>query len=383
MMNAATLSFDAMPATAPARRDPRASFDADVFWNAVLGRSRSLDGVFYYGVRSTGIYCRPSCPSRRPRREHVDFFLEPQEAESAGFRACLRCRPAQPVSQSPQAELTRRVCRYIEDNLEATLTLKTMAAEIGGSPFHLQRVFQQAIGVTPQQYAEARRIAVFKTALRFGENVAEAGYTAGFGSSRGLYERAGSHLGMTPATYRKGAAGQHITYTIVESPLGRMLVAATAKGICKISLGEEGSDAEMSAALFREYPKARIEKADTSAALRSAVEKIVEHLHDFGSALDLPLDLRATAFQVRVWRELKKIPLGQTRSYEEIARRIKQPSATRAVARACASNPVALAIPCHRVVRKDGAMGGYRWGVERKKALLASEFNARNARKAR
>jgi AraC family transcriptional regulator, regulatory protein of adaptative response / methylated-DNA-[protein]-cysteine methyltransferase len=347
----------------------KATIDADALWQAVVEHRNQLDGVFYYGVKTTGVFCRPSCPSRRPRRENVDFYFDPGAAERAGLRACRRCRPTEPRTVNPQAELVKDVCEYIEKNLESTLTLKTIAAEVGGSPFHIQRTFKNLLGITPQEFAEMRRVAVFRTALRFGHTVADATYEAGFNSSRGLYERAHAHLGMTPATYRKGAPSQEIAFTIADSPLGKLLVASTEKGVCKISLGDTA--ARLSEALFAEFPKALINQ--DSAPLRTAVRAILDYLTQKTTTIDLPLDLQATTFQMRVWRELQRIPYGHTLSYEEVATRLKQPSATRAVARACASNPVALVVPCHRVIRKDGGLGGYRWGIERKKRLLAAE----------
>jgi AraC family transcriptional regulator of adaptative response/methylated-DNA-[protein]-cysteine methyltransferase len=263
----------------------------------------------------------------------------------------------------------KRVCEHIEQNLEGTLTLKTIAAAIGGSPFHIQRTFKQLLGITPQEFAEMRRVAVFRTALRFGHSVADATYEAGFNSSRGLYERAHAHLGMTPATYRKGAPRQKIAYTMADSPLGKLLVASTERGVCKISLGDD--EQKLSESLYAEFPKAMI-AADRS-ALKDAVRAILDYLEQKKTKIDLPLDLQATTFQMRVWRELQRIPYGKTLSYEQVAARLNQPSATRAVARACATNPVALVVPCHRVVRKDGGLGGYRWGLDRKKRLLAAE----------
>jgi AraC family transcriptional regulator, regulatory protein of adaptative response / methylated-DNA-[protein]-cysteine methyltransferase len=343
--------------------------EVDTLWQAVMEHSSQLDGVFYYGVRTTGIYCRPSCPSRRPRRDHVDFYFDTGSAEQAGLRACRRCRPTQSSELNPQAELVHRACAYIENNLEATLTLKTITAAVGGSPFHLQKTFKHILGITPQEFAELRRVAMFRTALRFGRSVAEATYEAGFNSSRGLYERAHAHLGMTPATYRKGAPSQQIVYAVTDSPLGRLLVASTPKGICKISLGED--DQKLVEALYAEFPKALI-SAD-SKTLRMAVQAILDYLSQRSTRIKLPLDLQATAFQMRVWRELQRIPFGKTLTYEEVAQRLEQPTAVRAVARACATNPVALVVPCHRVVRKDGSLGGYRWGLDRKRKLLEAE----------
>jgi AraC family transcriptional regulator of adaptative response/methylated-DNA-[protein]-cysteine methyltransferase len=347
----------------------RSAAPPDVLWQAVLDRSRALDGVFFYGVRSTGIFCRPTCPSRRPRRDQVDFFFDPRAAERAGFRACRRCRPAEAAAPDPQVELARRVCRYIEQNLDATLTLRTLSHALECSPFHLQRTFKHVLGVSPQEYVELRRVAVFRTAVRHGLSIAEATYDAGFNSSRALYERAHAHLGMTPATFQKGAPGQTIAFHIAPSPLGRLLVARTDKGVCRIAMDDD--DGRLRRLLASEFPRAELR--EDRQGLQSAVKAVLEYLQEKRETLDLPLDLRATAFQMRVWRELQRIPYGQTMSYEQIARRIHRPRATRAVARACASNPVALAVPCHRVIRKDGGLGGYRWGLDRKRKLLGME----------
>lgn len=351
------------------RLNPQPAPERDILWTAVLERNAGFDGIVFYGVRTTGIYCRPTCPSRRPRREVVDFFSTPESAEDAGLRPCKRCRPRLAKNQSPQAELVRGVCDYIEQNLEGTLTLRTIAAEVGGSPFHIQRTFREALGITPFEYAEARRMAYFRQTLKVGQSVADATYDAGFSSSSRIYERAQAHLGMTPAVYKKGAPEQKIAYSITESPMGRLLVAKTDKGLCKVAMGSD--DRAMKEELVGEFPRAEV-RADNS-GLGRAVQQIVAFLKGKRRELDLPTDLRATAFQIRVWKELQKIPFGETRSYAEVARRIGRPRAVRAVARACATNPVALVVPCHRVVRKGGGLGGYRWGVERKRTILARE----------
>lgn len=357
-----------MPSAATQAATAKPEPQLDALWHAVETRDRRMDGIVYYGVRSTGVYCRPSCPSRRPRRANVDFYFDPESAERSGLRACRRCQPR--LKAAYAADVTvREVCAYIRQNIDGTITLKTISAAVGGSPFHLQRVFKQATGITPHEYAEAQRIATFKLALRAGNSIADATYEAGFGSSSRLYEQAHARLGMTPAAYRKGGEQQDIAYSVAESPIGLVLAAATAKGICRISLGDD--EEALIAALYGEFTKARISR-DTG-ALREAVKQVLEYLKGERKGFDLPADIRATAFQLRVWKELQKIPYGQTRSYEEIAMKVGRPRATRAVARACASNPVALMVPCHRVVRKDGGMGGYRWGVERKERLLAKE----------
>ena len=342
-------------------------------WNAVLSRDASRDGSFVFAVRSTGIYCRPSCPARRPRREQVRFFQLPEAAEQAGFRACRRCHPRRARTADPQIELVRHICHAIDEHDEEPLTLKTLSAETGVSANHLQRTFKDIMGITPRQYKENRRLTHFKANIKTGASVTDAMYAAGYGSSRGLYEKSSAQLGMTPATYGRGGRGMRIIYTIADCPLGRVLMAATARGVCSVALGD--SDAELTAALFAEYPNASIDSKDTviSPSLNLWLSKVLDQLNGHSVRVDLPLDIRATAFQWRVWEELRRIPLGQTRSYQEIAKAFGKPKAVRAVASACAANHIAVAIPCHRVVRNDGALSGYAWGVERKRALVARE----------
>jgi AraC family transcriptional regulator, regulatory protein of adaptative response / methylated-DNA-[protein]-cysteine methyltransferase len=342
-------------------------------WAAVLGRDGRFDGAFVYAVRSTGVYCRPSCPSRRPRREQVLFFNLPRAAEGAGFRSCRRCRPAQASARDPRAERVERVCRYIDRHLEGPLPLARLAGEAGLSPHHFQRTFKRLMGISPRQYAEARRLASFKAQVKKGETVTSAIYGAGYGSGSRLYERASRQLGMTPAAYRRGGRGMSLRYTVADSPLGRLLVAATDRGIAAVSVGD--SDAGLDAALHAEYPAAEIRRDD--AALRERLRDVLARLSG-DTARELPLDINATAFQWRVWQELLRIPSGATRSYGEVARAVGRPSAARAVAQACATNPVALVIPCHRVVAADGGLGGYRWGTERKERLLKAEAKRRS-----
>lgn len=337
-------------------------------WQAVLTRDKQSDGAFVYAVHSTGIYCRPSCPSRKPQREQVTFFAQPDEAQQAGYRACQRC---QPDTFSPESELAQQVCRYIETHLEEPLTLATLGAAVHVSPFHLQRTFKRIMGITPRQYAESRRMEQFKAQLKEGAPVTNALYEAGFSSSSRLYERTPVQLGMTPTTYRKGGAGMNIAYTIVDSLLGRLLVAATEKGVCAVSLGDD--DTILEAALLREYPAATIQR--DGADIREWVNAILRYLNGQQPGLDLPIDVQTTAFRWRVWKNLQTIPRGSTRSYSEIARELGQPQAARAVANACATNPVALIVPCHRVVQANGDTGGYRWGKERKQKLLEQEAN--------
>ena len=339
------------------------------YWQAVLARDNRSDGTFVYGVRSTGIYCNPSCSARRPRREQVVFFPQPEAAEQAGYRACRRCRPQEATVYELQAEMVQRACRYIETHLEGPLTLDALGKEVSVSPYHLQRVFKRIMGITPRQYAQAYRLGQLKQQLKEGETVTTALYNTGYGSSSRLYEQAPAQLGMTPAAYRRGGKSTHIGYTIVDCPLGRLLIAATKKGICSICLGN--SDADLETALFSEYPAAEIQRDGVE--LSQWVNTLLKHLIGQQPQLELPIDVQATAFQWRVWEKLQAIPYGSTRSYGEIAQELGDPKAARAVARACATNPVAIVVPCHRVVREDGSLGGYRWGLERKRQLLAQE----------
>jgi AraC family transcriptional regulator of adaptative response/methylated-DNA-[protein]-cysteine methyltransferase len=349
-------------------------------WNAVLARDASRDGSFVFAVRSTGIYCRPSCPARRPRRAQVRFFQVPEAAEQAGFRACRCCHPRRVQADNPQVELVRRICHAIDEHDEEPVTLNALSTETGVSPHHLQRTFKSVMGITPRQYAESRRLNQFKSKVKEGSSVTEAMYDAGYGSSRGLYEKSSARLGMTPATYGRGGQGMRIIYTIAACPLGRVLVAATERGVCSVALGD--SDSELTTSIFAEYPRASIDSRDTviSPSLNVWLSKVLEHLSGKSPRVDLPLDIQATAFQWQVWEELQRIPLGATRSYQEIAKAIGKPKAVRAVASACASNHVALVIPCHRVIREDKSMGGYRWGLKRKEALLQNEKDLKSTK---
>jgi len=338
------------------------------WWQAVLTRDASQDGMFLFAVSSTGVYCRPSCPAKHPRRENVTFFRKPDEAEKAGYRACLRCRP-RAIGGNAQMETVKAVCRYIEQHLDEPVTLARLGSVFHQSPFHLQRTFKAVLGITPRAYADSCRMNQLKRNLRAGHSVTRAMYDAGYSSSSRLYERTASQLGMTPDKYRRGAIAAPIRYTCADSPLGRMLIAATDKGICAIQFAD--SDDELEHGLKHEFPFAIRRRDD--AAMQTWKQTLLRHLHGQKLNSSLPLDIRATAFQRQVWSYLQSIPFGATRSYGEVANAIGQPTATRAVARACATNPVAVAIPCHRVVRQGGDMGGYRWGVERKKALLELE----------
>ena len=337
-------------------------------WNAVASHNRDADGLFVYAVHSTGVYCRPSCPSRRPRRDRVSFYETTADARQAGFRACRRCHPDATDTADPWVDKIRRACVYLA-NVDGHPSLATLAARLGGSPYHLQRNFKRIVGVTPREYADAIRLRKVKRRLREGEDVTGAMFDAGYGSSSRFYERAAPKLGMSPSTYRRGGAGMNIQYAIVDSPLGRLLVASTSRGVCAVAMGS--SDAELERALAREYPAATI--AIDNGALSAWTTAVLAHISGRQPRLDLPLDVQATAFQWQVWQTLAAIPYGETRTYGEVAAAIGRPRAVRAVARACATNPVALAIPCHRVVSADGSTGGYRWGAGRKKTLLQRE----------
>ncbi|HTP31929.1 MAG TPA: bifunctional DNA-binding transcriptional regulator/O6-methylguanine-DNA methyltransferase Ada [Candidatus Acidoferrales bacterium] len=342
-------------------------------WQAIVERDRALDGAFVFGVSSTGVFCRPSCPARRPRRENVRFFEHATAAERAGYRACLRCRP-KAVDGNPQSAMVRAICRYIEQNIEDRITLGSLAAKFRRSAFHLQRMFKSVLGVSPKAYIDACRLRQVKQNLQAGHDVTTSLYAAGYGSSSRLYERTASQLGMTPEKYRRGALAAVVRFTIASSPLGRMLIAATGKGICAIQFAD--SDEELQQGLMREFPFAARKRDDAALAeWRVSLARLMTG-QDAHPASSLPLDIRATAFQRRVWEHLQRIPRGETQSYSAVAKKIGMPKATRAVARACATNPVAIAIPCHRVVREDGELGGYRWGMERKQQLLAMEKDA-------
>lgn len=348
------------------RRDNSPS---DLQWQAVLARDHAHDGAFVFAVTSTGVYCRPSCPSRRPRRENVLFFTRPDDAERAGFRACLRCRPLDRPAKERRAALIADICAHIDAHLDEPVRLSDLARKFGLSSFYLQRVFREALGVSPREYQHAQRAESLKSELQAGRSVTDATYAAGYGSSSRLYEKSAAQLGMTPSTYRKGGEGLMVGFITLDSPVGRMLVAATDKGICSIQFG--GNDSELIEKLRAEFPKAEIQRK--TVVLQRWVDALLKVMYGEQSKQDLPLDIRATAFQMRVWKHLQSIPYGVTQSYSEVAHSLGMSTATRAVARACATNPVAIAVPCHRVVRSNGSLGGYRWGLKRKKQLLSME----------
>ncbi len=340
-------------------------------WSSVLARDIQANGTFVYAVRSTGIYCRPSCPARRPHRENVTFFRLPEIAEATGFRACLRCHPRHTIITDPQGDLIEQVCRYIETHLDTPLPLTLLGEQVHLSPYHLQRTFKRIKGVTPRQYAESCRLVSFKARLHDGAAVTSALYDAGYQSSSSVYERASTQLGMMPTVYRQGGKGMRIGYTITKTDLGYVLIAATERGVAAVRFGD--SETTLYADLLREYPEATYEHDEEG--LQPWITLLINFLHGQQTTFDMPLDVQATAFQWKVWNVLRAIPRGQTRSYRDIAQAIGQPTAARAVARACVANSVAVFIPCHRVVRENGQLGGYRWGLERKRRLLALEHH--------
>jgi AraC family transcriptional regulator, regulatory protein of adaptative response / methylated-DNA-[protein]-cysteine methyltransferase len=335
-------------------------------WAAVLTRNSASDGAFVYGVASTGVYCRPSCPSRRPGRSQVSFFDSPAEAEAAGFRACRRCDPQHPETASVrQVQFARE---YIDQHPDETVTLERLSRVASMSPYHLQRTFKRLIGVSPKAYASARRMELMKSRLKQGDTVSRATYEAGYGSGSRVYEHARNGLGMTPGKYRKGGRGLEIQYSVVASEMGQLLIAATERGLCSVMLGED--PAKLEGTLRGEFPEAALVRDDQ--AMSEYTTRVLNLLAGTASAA-LPLDVPGTVFQWQVWDALRRIPPGETRSYQEIARELGRPAAARAVAGACARNRLALVIPCHRAVRETGDMGGYRWGIERKQRILDQE----------
>ncbi len=354
-------------------RDEMTIADQELCWQVALSKDTSMDGVFFVAVRTTGVYCRPSCRSRQPKRENVTFFATADECEAAGYRACKRCRPRELTSDA-RPDHVQQACEYLEGD-DADVSLAPVAERLGLRAEYLRRLFKRTLGLPPREYAASLRATRLKHGLRDGATVTQAMYDAGYPSSNRLYESADSQLGMTPATYRRGGRGMAIGYQIVECSLGKLLVASTERGICAVRLGE--SDEQLEASLRHEFPLALMARRYGDAGVW--VQEIVRYLDGRQVRLDLPMDIQATAFQIRVWRALQAIAYGRTKSYSQVARDIGMPKAVRAVARACATNPVPLLIPCHRVVRSNGDLGGYGQGVERKEALLALEADHRAA----
>jgi AraC family transcriptional regulator of adaptative response/methylated-DNA-[protein]-cysteine methyltransferase len=336
------------------------------YWRATLARDSREDGNFVLAVRSTHIYCRPSCPARRPLRRNVVFYRTREEAEKRGYRACLRCRPNE---VSGTVVLAQRAARHLTESPDESLRLAALARTLGTTQATLRRALVQVTGLAPRELAEALRIKRFKVMLRSGRSITDALYETGYGSSSRVYERSNAQLGMTPATYQKGGQGMKIGYAVAKSSLGRVLVGATERGVSAVYLGDmEGA---LIAELRREYPRAEI--LPVADSFHRWVREIVERIDGKQPRAEVPLDLQATAFQRRVWQELQRIPRGRTRTYSQVARSLGQPKAMRAVARACARNPVSIVVPCHRVIREDGTLAGYRWGLSRKERLLALE----------
>jgi AraC family transcriptional regulator of adaptative response/methylated-DNA-[protein]-cysteine methyltransferase len=342
--------------------------DFEQCWAALQRRDASVDGQFLYGVRTTGVYCRPGCASRLPLRKNTMFFDTSADAEAAGLRPCKRCRPTDGSPASRHLAAIERACALLRTS-ETLPSLGELADAAGISRFHFHRVFKQITGATPRDYARTHRLGRLGEKLDSGQPVTEAIYASGFGSSSRAYEAAPAGLGMTPGARRRGGNGETIRFVTVETPLGWALVAATRRGICMTALADDRDS--LAATLRQRFPSAAVIAED--AGLKDWADRIVGFITAPDQNLDLPLDIQGTAFQARVWRALQKIPLGKTASYTEIAAALGQPKAVRAVAQACASNKLALLVPCHRVIRSDGDLGGYRWGLERKRALLARE----------
>jgi AraC family transcriptional regulator of adaptative response/methylated-DNA-[protein]-cysteine methyltransferase len=351
--------------------------DEDIAWNAIVNRDAAQDGKFFYGVVTTGVFCRPSCSSRRPLRPNVRFYRSAAEAERAGLRACLRCRPSALATADPNAARIRRAAEFIQANCDRNLPLAALGRQAGLSPFHFQRSFKAVLGLTPRQYLEACRLRTLKKDLRAGEDILQSIFASGFGSASRVYERVDTRLGVTPAEYRRGGQGLAISHVTVETAFGLLLIAATDRGICSVQFGD--SRDSLAASLRAEYPNASIAALvePWPRHLSAWARAIDEHLRGSRPHVDLPLDIRATAFQMKVWRCLQTIPYGDVQSYGEVARGIGAPSAVRAVAGACSRNPVTLLIPCHRVIRGTGDLGGYRWGIERKRSLIDRERSVR------
>jgi len=340
----------------------------DPRWAQIVDRNPQAGGKFFYAVTTTGVYCRPGCPSRLPRPEHVRFFDSTEEAGQAGFKPCRRCRPDRLSLPAQHTDRVAEACRFIEE-AEAAPGLEELAARAGMSKYHFHRLFKQATGLTPRQYAQAHREQRVRQALAGGGTVTDAIYAAGYGSNSRFYEQAGDVLGMTPGSYRSGGANTQIVFAVGECSLGSILVARSDRGVCAILLGDEPD--RLVRDLQDRFREAELVGGDR--VFEQLVARVVGFIEAPRTGLDLPLDVRGTAFQQRVWQALRQIPAGETASYSEIARRIGAPRSVRAVAGACAANTLAVAIPCHRVVRTDGSLSGYRWGVERKRALLERE----------
>ncbi len=358
-----------MTATIERKTEPDAL--ADERWQAIRNNDPAYEDAFVFGVKTTGVYCRTTCRGAPVLRKNIEFFEEIADARAAGYRACKRCRPDEGGPHARAVNVVTHACELIDANPDERLAVAALARAVGVTDHALRRSFEMALGITPRQYAEQRRLERFKDGVRNGHDVTSALYESGFGSSSRLYESSGAHLGMTPGQYRSGGAGVSITYAIVDSPLGRLLVAGTEKGVCRISVADD--DESLETALRKEFPQA--EQSKDSGPLGEWLKIIARVVtgESPDEVTDLPVDVRGTAFQRRVWEALRRIPRGETRTYAQVADDIGQPSATRAVANACAKNPTPIVVPCHRVVRTDGGIGGYALGIERKKKLLKQE----------
>ncbi len=342
--------------------------DQDMAWNAVLAHDRRYDETFVYAVASTRVFCRPSCPSRRPDRRGVTFFSSPEQAEAAGFRACRRCEPGS-VGGTQTERLMEQARQYLDGHSDEAVTLARLAALVGMSPFRLQRAFTRVFGFSPKIYQNAKRIERFRRALESGTPVTDATYQAGFGSSSRASEQAWRHMGMTPSAFQSGGKGVTLHYASMRTPVGLLLIAATERGVASVMFGDR--EPLLVAHLGREYPNALLRR--NPERLRHYRQALSRCLNGKPTGAGLTVDVKSTAFQLKVWTALQQIPAGSTRTYREIARMIGRPAASRAVARACATNPLALLIPCHRVVGQDGRLAGYRWGITRKRDLLRLE----------
>jgi AraC family transcriptional regulator, regulatory protein of adaptative response / methylated-DNA-[protein]-cysteine methyltransferase len=364
--------FESMPT-----RTSTPSVFAGRAWQQVLARDAAADGQFVYAVKSTGIFCRPSCPSRKPERKNVSFFPNPALAESAGFRPCLRCEPQRTTPKAdPQAEAIAKAATFLSEHTAERTTLDQLAAAAGLGKFALQRGFKRVLGVTPGDFAREQRKDRFRDKVRKPKlSITDAVYEAGFGSSSRLYEGIDQTLGMSPTAMKSGGAGETIHYATTDSPLGRLLVATTPRGLCAVLFANSSpdADAELAVELRERFPQAVLRPSTTDAALTEAVRFVLSRLTEHPTAQTLPFHVRATAFQQRVWQALLEIPRGETRTYSQIAEAVGSPKAVRAVGTACGSNLLAVVIPCHRVVGSDGKLTGYRWGVDRKRRLLELE----------
>ncbi len=349
------------------------ALDEAACWNALMNRDARRDGSFYYAVLTTGVFCKPSCPAKRPLPQNVRFFKSPAAAQNAGFRPCRRCQPLGKEERNSHLKVVADLCEFIYHHIEEPIILKTLSRRANLSPFHVQRIFKMITGVTPKRFIEACRIQKLKRHLRANHAVTEALYESGFGSSSRLYERVDTRLGMTPSQYRAGGRDLTITYVTVESPMGLMMIGATDRGLCFVQFGN--SEDELAGMLKKEYPAAQLEpmRQPYPEQFEAWMQALTEHLKGIRPNVTLPLNVRATSFQLTVWRYLQSIPYGEVRSYAEVAEAIGRPGSARAVARACASNPVAIAVPCHRVIRGNGELGGYRWGLPRKRVLIDLE----------